>query len=208
MDRIRKRKVYFMLVATILYLGLMSTIDLKSPRYWIGLSNGILFSIILIVIKNPSSLSKVFLVVFTVISFVGISVGSKMKQHWLDLNINEMKALDGFYQEVKRRDVKAIYITDNLLQYQWNYLYGNEIPASMLRTSERTQKFCKKVNEIYKKNPESVVLGGYWGLFLTMDLVENFNHTREQIEVEYFINTNSSKEIVKHGMDYVKQQGG
>lgn len=206
-----QKKFYMVLVlAVVAYIFLISTIQIRSPRYWMGLFNGLLFVLIFVAVYHRrGKFSFLFIGVFSLISLIGIAVGPKMRQHWYEANVNELRAFEGFHKAVKNSGAKALYVTDNLIQYQWNYLYGDEIPASTFRTKgERVQKFCDRVNEIYKNYPEEVVLGGLWGLFATMDTIQGFNDHRLQVETKYFIHPYARKNFVEQGMRTVREEGG
>lgn len=195
----------FALLMILVYVFLMSTIRIPSPRYWMGLFSGILFWLILIFISRENKRFVSFsLLVLTLISVLGITTGSKMKQDWYDAGVNELQAFEGFHKEVQKHHPKAIYITDNLIQWQWNYLYGKEIPASAFRSRERTQFFCDQVERNYQKNPEKVVIGGLWGIALQMDTIRGFNDYRYQVETKYFINPYARKDFVDQGIRTMK----
>lgn len=205
------RKQYLLIFLSVfVYLILISTIGTASPRYWIGLFTGLLFWLIFAVSTSRQTKFSVFTVgVLCLISFAGIFSGSKMKQHWYEAGVNEITAFEGFHEAVQNTGAKAIFITDNFVQYQWNYLYGKEIPASMFRTKgERIERFCTRVNEIYKENPNDVVIGGLWGIFFTMDTIQGFNDSRQQVETKYFVNPNAKKEFVQQGLKFVAEKGG
>lgn len=205
-----KRRYYLLVAGSVLvYLFLISTSDIVSPRYWIGLFTGLLFWVILAVVTGSErNTSAVLVSVLAAVSLVGIASGSKMKHHWLDVGVNEQQAFHGLYEEAEKNRVKAIFVTDNLLQYQWNYLYGQKIPASAFRQRERTQTFCDKVNRIYSEHPDQVALGGLWGIFLSMDLIDGFNDDRYQVETKYFLNLNAREDFVAQGMKYILERGG
>lgn len=207
----QEKKHYLLVVLFVsVYLILISTIGTASPRYWIGLFTGLLFWLIFAVCTSRQTKFSVFTVgVLCLISFAGIFSGSKMKQHWYDAGVNEIKAFEGFHEAVQNTGAKAIFITDNFVQYQWNYFYGKEIPASMFRTKgERIERFCNRVNGIYEANPDDVIIGGLWGIFFTMDTIQGFNDSRQQIETKYFINPNAKKEFVQQGLKFVAEKGG
>lgn len=206
-----ERKQYLLIFLSIsAYLILISTIGTASPRYWIGLFTGLLFWLIVAICKDRTATISILTVsVLCMISFAGIFSGSKMKQHWYDAGVNEIQAFEGFHKTVRETGAKAIFITDNFVQYQWNYLYGKEIPASMFRTKgERIERFCRRVNEIYKENPDDAIIGGLWGVFFTMDTIQGFNDDRLQVETKYFINPNARDEFVQQGLRFVEEKGG
>lgn len=206
-----RKRVYYGVVlgVTLVYLFVISIAATASPRYWIGLFTGMLFWMIFAAITNRENNTPGFFIgIVSLLSLMGIFSGSKMKQHWLDAGVNEQTAFRGLYDEIRRHDVKALFVTDNFIQYQWNYLYGREIPASAFRQRERTQEFCDQVNEWYSNEPERVALAGLWGIFLTMDYVEGFNDYRYQVETKYFLNLNARKDFVEKGMKYILERGG
>lgn len=179
------------------YLFLLSTMYIYSPRYWIGFFTGLLF--ILVYIGMTADLKSKFAIgVLSLLSLFGIFAGSKMKQHWYDVGVNEQVAFEQFHTEIKKGEFKALYLTDPLIQYQWNYYYGKDIPATMFRNKERVQRFCTQVNEIYAKKPNDVAIGGLWGIFLTMDSLPGFNDERYQVGVKYFVNREAKKVYVDH----------
>lgn len=187
-------------VVILVYLMLVSTVEIQAPRYWIGLFTGMMFWLIAVWVERSGQRVADFSLVFVaLICMVGITTGSKMKQDWYDAGVHELRAFEGFHREVQQHHPKGIFITDNLIQWQWNYLYGNEIPASAFRARERTQAFCDRVHAVYRTHPDQVVIGGLWGMTLQMDTIRGFNDHRYQVETKYFIQPYARRDFVDQG---------
>lgn len=206
-SKFRKFYYLFFLLSLATFCFLLSTVDSPVPRYWIGFFTGLMFVVIFIFITRVTSLvSKGMIILLAVILVAGTGSGSKIKGQWTDADVNEMKAFEGLYKEVKKYKPKAIFISDNLIQYQWNYLYGKEIPASAFRDGERINEFNDKVIEIYKKEPSRAVIAGLWGISLYMDTIDGFNRDRYQVEEKYYINPNAAPEYVKQGREKMRKK--
>lgn len=204
--QLKHRKfVSIAIIATILiYVFLVSTMRMYSPRYWIGLFTGLLFWLVYFFSENRTKLlSKVTALTLTTISFVGISVGNQMKFDWYDAGVNEMKAFYEFHAEVKRLDAKAIYITDALIQWKWNYLFGKEIPAACFYNEERIPKYSRKIERIYAKTPEKVIIGGLYGMCFSMDELPQFNEYRYKVNDKYFVNPIARKDYLERARKVV-----
>ena len=196
------RIVVFIAVVVLLYLFMVSTVRLPAPRYWIGLFTGLLFWLFYFISKNKEH--KVTLYVLVLLSFIsvaGVGVANRFAFDWFDAGVNETKAFEAFYNKADELDVKAIYITDGMMQWKWNYLFGDKIPASGFYHKERLNKYVERVKSIYESNPKQVAIGGHLGMCLGINYLPGFNETYIEVSKKYFVNTNAKKEYIQHGYD-------
>lgn len=197
--RLRKLYYFFFAFSLLVSCFLISTVSSAVPRYWIGCCTGILFALLFVFITRKSRLFNAGLILLTLICLAGTASGSKMENDSSNNGVNEMLAFEGWHREVAKHHPKGIFITDNLLQYQWNYLYGKEIPASAFRPEERTNAFRSKVDSLYNVDPAQTIIGGKIDVFLYMDTIRGFNDSRVQVENKYFLNYKALPAFVAQG---------
>ncbi|MFT5582264.1 MAG: hypothetical protein ACI9G9_001529 [Psychromonas sp.] len=188
--RTKKKRIWYFLsiLAMLSMFVLFSFVPNYSPRYMISIFTGFLF--LLFFLWNEISVlkkGKALLFFFGFVSFIFTFAGSKMKRDWYDTSLNCMTAFEELHTEVTRLDKKAVFITDVSIQWQWNYLYGHEIPATAFRQTERTNEFAQKTIQIYKRNPEKTAIIGLWGMFFGIDEIPGFNDRRYQVNAKYFV---------------------
>jgi len=190
-------------VFLLLSLILISSIDFGAPRYWIGIYTGLLFFLVdSFIVMYRNQIIRVLYTCLVLLFCVGVVSSVKMRYTWYEPTINEVEGFDILYQEVNKNSVKGVYFTDESLQWQWNYLYGDKIPAASYYPTFRTTTYSKQVLEIYEKEPTSVVLCGLWGIFWGMDTLPGFNDTRYQVGENYYYQPNASRIYV----EYAKKQ--
>lgn len=198
-----RRKFYYYLfvgLSVTIYLFLISTLPVIAGRYWLGLFSGLLFWLMYVVItRYNSNITKYVFLCLAFISFTGIYNGPKFKRTWYEAEVNEVRAFEELYREVKKKNAKAVFITDFLIQWQWDYLYGREIPASVFTQQERTNTFLHKASKIYEESPDKMVIIGFDGMFLEMDYIPGFNDNRRAVNAKYFIHDNPKIEYINQG---------
>lgn len=204
-DRHRKFLIVGFVICLFVYLFVYSTVSKPAPRYWIGFFTGILFLLVnIILLRHKERFFQKAWLSLAVIFIAGAGVGSKMKTDWCCEGVNDAKALNALYQKVKTGHFKAVFITDVMIQWKWNYLYGNEIPATAFSYKERTNRFCNKVGHIYATDSKTVAIVGMNGIFYEMDFLPGFNDTRYVVGEKYFINPNADSVFVAKGFDFVR----
>jgi hypothetical protein len=91
---------------------------------------------------------------------------------------------------VLKEKKKAVYLNDPLLQWQWNYVYGDEIPAAPFWKNERTNRFIDAFEKVSERNLNDVAMIGFWGHFEGLDSLPGYNDTRYDINKKYFVQPN------------------
>jgi hypothetical protein len=209
----KKDRIYF----TLWLIGLLGIFFVcafpygYSARYLISFFTGFIFLFAfydksLSSSKWVSGISILLLLIFT----GGIGVGSKQSRDWYETNTNCVEAMEDLHKEVVKHKLKAVFVTVDLIQWQWNYLYGKEIPANFFAYENRVDSYWKAADSIYQVDPESTGIIGNWGIFLGIDLVPGFNDTRQLVHEKYFIQPNMTKEFhdqgyLEHGGEYRPQ---
>jgi hypothetical protein len=205
MRRVRDEAFFWtiLIVALLISLFLISSVVSSAPRYWIGVYTGLLFFLVdSFIVMYRNHIIRILYVCLVLLFCVGVVSSLKMRYTWYESTVNEIEAFDALYQEVNINSAKGVYFTDEPLQWQWNYLYGEKIPATSYYPISRTTTYSKQVKEIYDKEPTSVVLCGLWGIFWGMDTLSGFNDTRYQVGKNYYYQPNASSLYV----EYAKKQ--
>jgi hypothetical protein len=192
--------VVLSLLATVLIFFVALSMKNYTPRYLLSIFTAWFF-IFLFFIHEAVKIGLIKRLTFGIgiIFCLGIFAGNNLKRDWYDSVENRQKEFHSLYQEVKKREIKAVFVCDNLMQWQWNFLFGKEIPANGFRSTERTMQFTIAVDSIYRKNPKQTAIIGYWGIFYGIDHLPGFNDTREQIIADYFIQPVVTKEFHDYG---------
>ncbi len=175
-------------------IGLLSIIGVcaiavgYSARYLISFFTGFIFLFafydgIFVSNKYVKNMSVLVLLIF----MIGIGIGSKQPRDWYESNAHCMKAIDALHKQVVKNKIKAVFVTDELKQWQWNYLYGKDIPANPFGYQERINSYLNAADSIYRNEPGKTAIIGNWGVFLNMDSIPQFNETRIPVETKYFI---------------------
>jgi hypothetical protein len=170
------------LVGHLFFTGLFGV---YSPRYLLGFY----FAWFFFILYNAAYKDKFYwmgLCFLVSLQLAGIFVGSKLKREWYPNSQNQLQALEELHKEVEKRKKKAVFVSDNLGQWQWNYLYGDKIPATAFRRKERVMRYTEKVYHYYDRNPNDVAIVGLWGVFWGMDSLEGFNDHRFQVAEKYY----------------------
>lgn len=159
-----------------------------SARYLISVFTGFIFLFAFFdSFFSTSVWNSGIAIVLLMIFLAGIGVGSKQERDWYVSNENCMEAFESLHQEAVNHNVKAVFVTDVMKQWQWNFLYGNEIPANPFGYEERINRFLLAADSIYRKSPESTAIIGNWGIFMRLDTIPSFNETLIQIKSKHFI---------------------
>lgn len=159
-------------------------------RYLLGFFTSILL-VLFIVRARINTKTFQFIWVFLVVLFViGSSTGSKLKKHYYHVGANEMQDLDNLYQHVKKQGIKGLYALDNT--FVWDYLYGDEIPATIFLGIDRSPEFADKVALLRQKGSK-IGLFGYIGVqqhyFYSNDSLIGQPLTKNYFLVENFSDT-------------------
>lgn len=174
--------------AFLVFLMVLAGFESYGPRYWINFYGGCLFLVLYFLLQKPKTVRISPWPIFLTLSFlVSIFLADRMKVHFADSTISEKNAFLALHHEVVQSKQKAFFTTDVYMQWQWNFLFGEEIPCSSFYKLERTNRFTDKVFETFAKNPERVGCFGLWGIFLEMDHVKGFNDKRRQVGEKYYI---------------------
>jgi hypothetical protein len=204
-SRSQKLVMFMSLGTTVLIFILTLSIKNYSPRYVLSIYTAWLF---IFLFFSKEALESKFIrnvgLLILGIFMVGIFAGNKLKRDWYDSTENRQEEFKSLYRHVKQQKFKAVFVCDQLMQWQWNYLYGKEIPANGFQLKDRTMSFTLATDSIYRANPKQTAIIGYWGVFYTLDYVPGFNDTRKQVTKDYFIQPIVTKEFHDYGY---KQMG-
>ncbi len=185
-----EKKIYYLLSVFGLLLIFFVALSMRIyiPRYLISIYTGVLF-LLLFMSKDllADQLNRSLSVVMLVLFMIGIGAGPRQKRDFFPSDVNKLEAFNALHEEVKKGDFKAVFVCDHFIQWQWNYLYGAEIPANAFNLVERTQQFNLKVDSIYLANPKETAIISYWGIFYNLEKVEGFDKTRRQVGNDYCI---------------------
>lgn len=182
-----KRMLLFYGLALIGFLVFLSFFKEYGPRYWINFFGGTLLVILSLLMKSEAKDSMRKKMLLPLLPFIAVYfAASDMRVHFSDNDISEKAAFAAVNHEVRTSNQKAMFTTDVYLQWQWNFINGEEIPCCAFNEEDRTDRFSKRVFSKYRKNPEQVGLMGYWGIFWEMDLMEGFNDNRYQVGQKYY----------------------
>lgn len=204
---LEQKNVLFLLLWILgVFLLFIIAFDQKQyiPRYLLGVFTSLLFLVFFLLKKGKNLPQIIFLTSLLVIQMIGSFSGSKMKRDWYNTPSNQMDLLEEWHKEVENKGFKAIFITDNLIPYQWNYLYGQSIPACAFRKIERTNDFSSRAYSIYRKNPKDVSIGGLWGLFLEMDQLDGFKSDCYPVNEKYFLLKEMKKSYHDVGVNHMR----
>lgn len=192
-----RRIVVLMACCLMLSVFLISTVSLYSPRYWLGFFTGILFLFCYAIIHGEFLKKRIGIVVsITVVYAFGMIASLEMKRDWYFVDANEISMISQLYNEVKARKIKAVFITDPVVQWKWNYLFGRSIPGTFFSEKERTNEFRDLVFETLDKKPHKVAVIGLYGNYVGLDEVESFKAKVDQVAVKYYIVDEVDKSLI------------
>lgn len=197
-----QRILIFFAATFFLFIFFLSVFKSYGPRYWINFFGGTLLLMVYFFIRSRqivsvSRMSWIVLVLFLTPLFAA----PNMRVHFYDVKISERKAFDSLNHEIRMSRRKAVFTTDVYLQWQWNYLNGKDIPCCSFNKQERTDKFLNKVKDQYKRNPESVGMIGFWGLFWEMDRIPGFYEKAHQVGEKYYWIKEIKPKYYQRGME-------
>ena len=196
-----QRVVMFYGLALIGFLVFLSFFKEYGPRYWINFFGGTLLVLLSLLMKSETkdSLSKKMLL--PLLPFIAVCfAASDMRVHFSDHDISEKEAFAAINHEVRASNQKAVFAADVYLQWQWNFINGEDVPCCAFIEDDRTDRFSKRVFSKYRTYPEQVGLMGYWGIFWEMDVIEGFNDKRYQVGEKYYFLKEIQVEYFKKGM--------
>lgn len=198
----KKKSVILIGILVLLFsIGLISTVSLYSPRYWLGFFTGLLLLFVYAVINGRATKVKsVIVVLITIIFSFGIISSKEMKRDWYQVNVNEMDAITALYKVAKNRNVEAVFIADPVLQWKWNYLFGREIPGTFFSENERTNEFKNNVFQKFKQDSTKTAIVGLYGFYNGLDEFESFKQNCNQIATKYYIMDKVEKQFITISM--------
>lgn len=186
----KKNKLFWLLWlgASVVVVLLSFTLFGYNPRYYVSLFTAVFFLFIFYSKEvSDSKLLKWMGIVSVCIFLAGLGSGSKIKREYYDTNVHCMNSMETWHDSVVNEKLKAVYLNESLLQWQWNYMYGDEIPAAPFWIEERTNRFIDAVQQISDEDLSHVGMIGYWGHFNGLDSLEGYNDTRYHIEKKYYV---------------------
>lgn len=167
-----------------------------APRYLLGLY----LALLVVVFYHPvNRWTWILLLGMALLQTIGIGAGSKLRREWYPNNMNQMQALEELHQYATNKGVKALFFTDNLGQWSWNYLYGDEIPACAFRRKERMMRFTREAYRVHDTHPEDIAFTGLWGIFWGMDSLQGFNDHRYQLNEKFYWMDHNVEKYLKRG---------
>lgn len=186
----------------LLLLMLIGSIQGYSPRYFISFFSG--FMVLFMYLHKDvfnTNLTKIIGLVILLIFTAGIGSGSKIKRCTSGYGKDCYSPLNSIYESASKSGVKGVYMLDDLLQWQWNYLYGSSIPATCFRNEERINDYLNQVDLVYRKNRGKVAVIGWYHAYCGLNNLPKFNESLEKIDDLYFIQTDVTSAI--HDSGYV-----
>lgn len=193
-----KRVLRLMFICLLINLFLISSVSLYSPRYWLGFFTALLFLFLLSILYiEDSTRRKSILVLIALIYSIGIFASKDMKRDWYFVDKNEMKMISGLYNELKKKEIRAVFITDPVVQWKWNYLFGRKIPGTFFSDKERTNTFRNAVFKQLKKDQSQVAIIGLFGNYVGLDEKASFKSKIQQVETKYYIVEEVNRELVQ-----------
>ncbi len=200
-----RRVVLLMVVCLLLSVFLISSVSLYSPRYWLGFFTGILFLFIYAVIHGDDMKNRFSVLVGLIFIYtLGLISAREMKRDWYFVNVNEVNTITELYHEVKSRKIKAVFITDPVLQWKWNYLFGRSIPGTYFSEKERTNEFRYMVFHELDENPSNTAIIGLFGNYSGFDESASFKAKIDQVAIKYYIMDEVEKSLVNDAMVRLK----
>ncbi len=168
----------------VLGLVILATVPGETPRYMIGIFTTLLFFLLQMIIRHNSRLITLSTAMLAAIALVGVTSGSKMPRHWIE-GVNFVQSLEETYKYAKKENVKAVFALDH--QFAWNYLYGDDIPATNLCWKNRTMEFSNKVKKQFYADSSKVMLFGMPNYTYGVEESANFENDTILITKELFI---------------------
>lgn len=196
-----KKLVALMIGCLLLSIFLVSTVSMYSPRYWLGFFTGILFLFLYGILHGDFIKKRIhFLLSITLIYGMGLIAAQQMKRDWYYVNVNEMDAITTLYNEVKSRKIEAVFVSDPVLQWKWNYLFGREIPGTFFSKNERTNEFKDNVFEKYNSVPQKTAIIGLHKFYNGLEEFETFTKHCDQVATKYYIMDRVEKQFIETSM--------
>ena len=193
-----KRFVLLMVLCLLLSIFLISSVSLYSPRYWLGFFTGILFLFCYAIIHGGFiQKRRVIIISVAAIYSAGLFSAVDMKRDWYFVDANEMSMISQLYDEVKSRDIKAVFIADPVVQWKWNYLFGRSIPGTFFSEKERTDEFRDLAFDVLNATPEKTAVIGLFGNYVGLDEEETFKAKVDQVAVKYYIVEKVDKSLIE-----------
>lgn len=203
-NKSEKITVAIMILLLLTSAFLISTVSMYSPRYWLGFFTGILLIFIYSIIHSSSNLRKIFLLLIVLIYVSGLFVLKDIKRDWYDANVNELKSFNELYEYTKKNEFKAIYTIDALIQWKWNYLYGDEIPCTAFYEKERINYYRDKVLSYYNNNQNINVVIGYYNIYDGFNSNQEFSDGIERVNKKYFLRRNVTDQKIDSAFIYFR----
>lgn len=186
----KKDKYYFALwfLTMIILFAVLGVFIAYSPRYLIAFFTGFLFLFLFFAdYLSKNKVLKIGGATTLVVFLIGIGVGSKMIRDFYELELNYMDSLTELHTGVVKEQKKAVFACDVFINWQWNYLYGDEIPSTSFSSQDRISRFCDNVDYIYQTQPNRTAIIGFEGSPLDLHKLEGFSDSDYKIGTRYFI---------------------
>lgn len=189
----------FVLLAIGIDLLLLAQIQEYAPRYFIGIFTGILFLLLYLFVNVEFRIKRILTAALAVTAFIGITTGSKMRRHWYE-GKNFADGLEQVYTYAKnQKNVKAVIALDN--QYAWNYMFGDDIPATNLCWENRTRQFSDRVKEVFEKDPDGIMMTGFYGISMGIEELEGFKEESIHPVPEFFVFRRVTRAHIEKGRE-------
>lgn len=184
--KMKKRIVLVFLGLLFGCLLLIFLIEIPEPRYLLGLFNLVLFYLIYVFVVQPTTL-RLRIILFAIIFINTFSIGFSYfipRQEFLSLK-SESFELQQVYSKLKKDKVKTLFWDQGMMQFIWNYLYGDKIPCTAFRKTERTNDFCVRAYENYDNHNWNYAVVSFWEQKHGIDSLSGFSQTKNKIESKY-----------------------
>jgi hypothetical protein len=172
------------------------------PRYLISFFTGFIF-LFAYLSKNlfDPAWVRVLSIILVFVFVIGMFVGPKQGRDRYEEDVNCMQSLISLHQEVKKHRIKAVFTTDFFLFWQWNYMYGKDIPANCFIYHHRMDRFLNAADSVYQSNPESTAIAGNFGLYNYLDTIQDFNSSIIQVGKKFYLQPKMKKSF--HDLGYL-----
>lgn len=188
-----RRVVYLFIPILIIYLVFISMMRVPAPRYWIGLFTGMLFLLLFLFLKK-SEIKLSLLKITTLTFFITVALmGGNHRRDWYQTTKNEMQLLSKLHTIVIENKVDFIYTVEPDFQWKWNYMYGDEIPATHVFEKERTASFINRINSLKLEPQVNIGVVGFKGIYNGLNKGTSFYSDVIDVEDKYFLYLNPSQ---------------
>lgn len=131
-------------------------------------------------------------------------MGGNHRRDWYQTTKNEMQLLSKLHTIVIENKVDFIYTVEPDFQWKWNYMYGDEIPATYVFEKERTASFINRINSLKLEPQVNIGVVGFKGIYNGLNKGTSFYSDVIDVEGKYFLYLNPSQTELDSFMAFYK----